>query len=126
MSATMFGGASPTARRGLICGVCARIAERAAVPAWLPRVGFVVFSLAYCWLAALIAYGVLAWIMSPRRRGRDAAFAPSTPPPYGPSFGYDAAREKFRHLDERLAHLEAATVRSEANLRRAFRDLERK
>jgi len=129
MSATMSGGATPIPQRrwrrnGIMLGVCSEIAERADVPVWLPRAAFILFAIAYCWLQALIVYGILAFVVRRLNGPRPAArFAP--PPPRTP-YGFDDVRERFHTLDQRLANLEACAVRSESELRRAFRDLERK
>ncbi len=126
MSATMSYGSVPMGRPRWISGVCADIARRAAVPAWVPRAAFVIFGLLH-WVLALILYFALSHYMF--RRGRTAArFAPRfTPPPMAARpEEFSGVRERFRHLDQRLSNLEAATLRSEAELRRAFRDLERR
>jgi phage shock protein PspC (stress-responsive transcriptional regulator) len=110
------------ARPRWISGVCADIASRAALPPWLPRTAFVIFGLLH-WVLALILYFGLAHYMFPRQRVRPVErFAPSTPR----SNDYNTVSERFAHLDERLCNLEAASLRSEAELRRAFRDLERR
>jgi len=121
MSTTMSYRSAPIMQGSWISGVCADIAERAAVPVWLPRAAFVVFGIIH-WLLAAILYFALARIMRPRTRSevRDR-FAP--PPP---SYGVGPLQQRFRSLDERLSNLEAATVRNETELRRAFWELERK
>jgi phage shock protein PspC (stress-responsive transcriptional regulator) len=107
-----------------VSGVCADLAARASVPVWLPRTAFVIFGLVH-WLLAAILYFVLARAMRPYMAGRvSPRCAPPSAPP--PSYGYGGVYERFRTLDERLSNLEAATVHNEAELRRAFRDLERK
>jgi phage shock protein PspC (stress-responsive transcriptional regulator) len=122
MSATMSYGSMPVGRPRWISGVCADIARRAAVSPWIPRAGFVIFGLLH-WVLALILYFVLAHYMF-RRPHAGPRYAP--PPPAARPEAFSGVQERFRHLDERLANLEAATLRSEAELRRAFRDLERK
>ncbi len=120
MSATMSTRSAPIMQGSWISGVCADIAERAAVPVWLPRVAFVLFGVMH-WLLAAILYFALSRILHPRMRaGLRERWAP--PPP---SIGMGPLQQRFRTLDERLCNLEAATVRNEAELRRAFRDLER-
>jgi phage shock protein PspC (stress-responsive transcriptional regulator) len=122
MSATMSISDSPLCRPKVISGVCAEIAGRAGVPVWLPRLAFVLFGIMH-WLLAIILYFVLAKFICPGQRSRmTASFTP--PPP--PSYGFATVRDKFSALDARLANLEAATVQSEAELRRAFRDLDRR
>ena len=103
----------PGSTRAMIKGVCARIAERAGVPVWMPRLAFLIFGLAH-WLVALIVYFVMSKLFCAQRF---AAFA--APPPPNP------VHERFAALDRRLADMEAATLAEEAGLRRAFRDLER-
>jgi phage shock protein PspC (stress-responsive transcriptional regulator) len=104
-----------------ISGVCAEIAQRAAVPAWTPRAGFVIFGLLH-WVLALILYFVLAHYMFRRERAAPRFTAAARPPEQD----FSGVRERFRGLDQRLSNLEAATLRSESELRRAFRDLERR
>jgi phage shock protein PspC (stress-responsive transcriptional regulator) len=120
MSATMSYRSAPMMQGSWISGVCADIAERAAVPVWLPRAAFVLFGVMH-WLLAAILYFALARIVRPRTR--EALRERFAPPP--PSYGVGPLQQRFRSLDERLSNLEAATVRNEAALRRAFRDLER-
>jgi phage shock protein PspC (stress-responsive transcriptional regulator) len=120
MSATMSYGSTLRGRPRWISGVCADVAERAGVPPWMPRAGFVIFGLLH-WVLALILYFVLAHYMFRRPRAA-ARYRPSAPPP--PEFS--GVQERFRGLDQRLSNLEAATLRSESELRRAFRDLERR
>jgi phage shock protein PspC (stress-responsive transcriptional regulator) len=119
----MFYRSAPMMQDRWISGVCADIAARAAVPVWLPRVAFVIFGLMH-WLLAAILYFALSRILHPRivTRVRERFTAPP-PPPAG--HGFATAQERFRTLDERLANIEAATIRRESDLRRAFRDLER-
>jgi phage shock protein PspC (stress-responsive transcriptional regulator) len=114
-------GSTPLRRPRWISGVCADIGRRAAVPPWVPRAGFVIFGLLH-WVLALILYFVLSHYMFAKLRPA-ARFAP---PPAPPTDDFSGVRERFRGLDERLANLEAATLRSESELRRAFRDLERR
>jgi phage shock protein PspC (stress-responsive transcriptional regulator) len=113
-------GSMTTRRPRWVCGVCADIADRAAVPAWMPRAAFILLGLVH-FVAALILYFFLAYVLSPRRSGA-ARFAP----PRQAADDFSGVRARFRGLDERLSNLEAATLRSEAELRRAFRDLERR
>jgi len=124
MSATMSYHAAPAMRDAWVSGVCADLAARASVPVWLPRAAFVIFGIMH-WLLAMIMYFVLARVMRPRMVGRAGSrCAPPPAPP--PSYAFRGVQERYRTLDERLSNLEAATVRNEAELRRAFRDLERK
>ena len=101
---------------GIMKGVCARIAERAGVPVWMPRAAFLIFGVLH-WLLAIIAYFVLTKVLC---GGSKAAFVamPDGPPP-------SAVRDRFSALDARLAAMEASTLQQENTLRRAFRDLER-
>jgi phage shock protein PspC (stress-responsive transcriptional regulator) len=106
-----------------VSGVCADLAARASVPVWLPRAAFVIFGVMH-WLLAAIVYLLLARAMRPRMGGR---VRPRHAPPSSPqSYAFDGVQARYRTLDERLSNLEAATVHNEAELRRAFRDLERK
>ncbi len=99
---------------GIVRGVCVRIAERAGVPVWMPRLAFLIFGVLH-WLLALIAYVVLARVMRARP---PFVTTPDGPPP-------SAVRDRFSALDARLAAMEASTLQQETTLRRAFRDLER-
>ena len=114
MNAAMAYGLRDT---GIIRGVCARIADRAGVPVWMPRTAFVIFGVLH-WILALIAYFVMARYMCAKR-----GFARMDPAPMAPP--QPNVRDRFSALDARLADLEAATVQQESSLRRAFRDLER-
>ncbi len=116
MSATM---SRSFERPRLICGVCAEIAARAALPVWMPRAAFVIGGLTHA-IPAIIVYLVLARTMCVRRLPVSGA---STRPDMGPDVG--AVRDRFGTLDRRLSYLEAAALRRETALRRAFRDLER-
>ncbi len=102
----------------MIKGVCARVADRAGVPVWMPRVAFLVFAVLH-WFLALVLYIVLVKVLCPASR-RMARFAQAAPAPE-----MSGVRDRFGALDARLANLEAATLQQEANLRRQFRDLER-
>ena len=105
---------------GLIRGVCAQIAERAGVPAWMPRAAFLMFGVVH-WLLAVIAYVILAKLLCGGRT-RAAGVPPDafeSAPPSG------AVRDRFTALDARLADLGRASLQ-ESDLRRAFRDLERR
>jgi phage shock protein PspC (stress-responsive transcriptional regulator) len=115
---------APIMQGSWISGVCADIAERAALPVWVPRAGFVVFGMMH-WLLAAILYFALARILRPRTRDaqRSPFTAPTSPPP---PYGFGPLQDRYRNLDARLSTLEAATVRNEEELRRAFRDLERR
>ena len=101
---------------GLIKGVCAHVAERAGVPAWKPRAAFLMFGVMH-WLLAVVAYVVLTKLLRARAGRPPDAFG-SAPPP-------GVVRERFSALDARLADLERASLQ-ESDLRRAFRDLERR
>ncbi len=101
---------------GIIKGVCARIADSAGVPVWMPRAAFLIFGVLH-WLLAVIAYVVLTrWLC--RIRTVDLMPAQDGPPP-------SAVRDRFSALDARLAAMETSTLQQENSLRRAFRDLER-
>ncbi len=120
--------AQNTAYRGvqsphaLIKGVCARIADRAGVPVWMPRTAFVIFGLLH-WFFALVAYIVMSKLFCP---ARSCAAGNSVPPnTAGFTAPQNDVRNRFANLDRRLAEMEAATLQQEASLRRAFRDLER-
>jgi phage shock protein PspC (stress-responsive transcriptional regulator) len=121
MSAAMYYGRPARRPARWIWGVCADLAERAAVPVWIPRVAFTVFAVLHGFLACLLYCG-LAYLLCPtswaRNGGRQA------PPP--PHADFATTDQRFRNLDERLSRLEAATVNSESELRRAFRELERR
>ena len=104
-------------RPRLIRGVCAEIAERAGTAAWLPRAVFLAFALLH-WFLAIVLYIVLVKILNVRalrKAPMSRAYQPDTV----------GVRDRLGVLDARLASLEAATLREEAGLRRAFRDLER-
>jgi phage shock protein PspC (stress-responsive transcriptional regulator) len=104
---------------GLIKGVCATVADRAGLPVWMPRTAFLVFGVLH-WFLAVVLYVILARVLCPARR--HPAGLP-TAMPSGPA-SVDV-RDRFGALDARLANLEAATLQTEATLRRQFRDLER-
>ena len=101
---------------GIIRGVCARIAQRAGLPVWVPRAAFLIFGVLH-WLLAIIAYFVLTKVLC-RTRTADLLPVLDGPPP-------SAVRDRFSALDARLAAMEASTLQQENTLRRAFRDLER-
>ena len=103
-------------RPRLLRGVCAEIAARAGTAAWIPRATFLIFGVLH-WFLAIVLYVVLAKVLPAR---------PSRPAPLTRAYQPDArgVRDRFGALDARLASLEAATLREEAGLRRAFRDLE--
>ena len=103
-------------RPRLISGVCAELAYRAGTAVWLPRAAFLVFG-AMHWFLAIVLYVVLAKTLcaaKPRLRSPMRASGPEV----------SGVRDRFSALDARLAELEAAALREEASLRRAFRDLE--
>ncbi len=102
---------------GIIRGVCARVAERAGVPVWMPRAAFVIFGILH-WLLAIIAYWALTKAMHLGRRRPAPVLTPEPPQA-------SAVRDRFSALDARLAAMEAASLEQESHLRRAFRDLER-
>ena len=104
---------------GLVKGVCAHIAARAGVPAWMPRAAFLMFGVMH-WFLAVIAYVVLAKLLGGgRARVAGPPDAVDCAPPPG------IVRDRFSALDARLADLERASLQ-ESDLRRAFRDLERR
>jgi len=117
MSAATWSYREANNAHAIIRGVCARIAQTAGVPVWMPRAAFVIFGLMH-WLLALIAYFVMSRLMC---LGRKYA---AQPQPLSPT--QSAVRDRFSALDSRLADMEAATLQQEASLRRAFRDLENK
>ena len=102
-------------RPRLVSGVCAELAARAGTAVWLPRVVFLVFG-ALHWFLAVVLYVVLVKTFAARPRWRAPRWTT------GPALS--GVRDRFGALDARLADLEAATLREEANLRRQFRDLE--
>ena len=113
MSATMT---EMFQRPRLLRGVCAELAARAGTAVWLPRAAFLVFA-ALHWFLAIVLYVVLAkTLCAGQPRLRPARWAA------GPALS--GVRDRFGALDARLADLEAATLREEAGLRRAFHDLE--
>jgi phage shock protein PspC (stress-responsive transcriptional regulator) len=114
MSAATWNTYHPNSAHAMIKGVCARIADRAGVPVWIPRLAFLIFGLAH-WLIAVIAYFVMSKFFC---AGRATPHAPTQVQPQNP------VHERFAALDRRLADMEAATLNQEADLRRAFRDLE--
>ena len=103
-------------RPRLVRGVCAELAARAGVAVWLPRAAFLVFA-ALHWFLAIVLYIVLAKTLCAARPGPRAATWTTGP-------ALSGVRDRFGALDARLADLEAASLREEAGLRRAFRDLE--
>ncbi len=103
-------------RPRLLRGVCAELAERAGTAVWLPRAAFLVFG-ALHWFLAVVLYIVLAKTLFTARRRAYPGLRSTGPAASG-------VRDRFGALDARLAALEAATLREEAGLRRAFRDLE--
>lgn len=119
--------------RGLICGVCARLAERSGVPVIVLRVAAVILLLGHA-LSTFIVYMIAAaWMRRPQpgtqREFRapggspvPGGWSPSAPPPVWDQGGLV---NRFDRLDERLARMEAEAFHSEVGLRRAFRDLER-
>ncbi len=115
MSATM---GNVLNRPRLISGVCAELAYRADTAVWLPRAAFAVFA-ALHWFLAIVLYVVLAKTLCAVQSRIRPAIRSSAPVAPG-------VRDRFNALDARLADLEAATLREEANLRRAFRDLEKR
>ncbi len=120
MSATMFYGSTGVRPCRWICGVCADLAERSALPVAVPRIAFAVFAVLHLFLACILYFG-LAWLLGP---GRTCGISRTAPPPPRPRDDFGPVSERFRNLDQRLSRLEAATANSEAELRRAFRDLE--
>ncbi len=98
--------------RRLLAGVCAKLAERASVPVWLPRALFVGLLVIHT-VPAILLYGGLAFFWRDARR--------ETPPvPVRP---WQSPAQRISDLEARLASLEAEALSSEAGLRRQFRDL---
>jgi phage shock protein PspC (stress-responsive transcriptional regulator) len=104
----------------MIKGVCARIADSAGVPVWMPRTAFIIFGLLH-WFFAVVAYIVIYKLICPARNWA----VRNSVPPAGFTAPQNDVRNRFAALDRRLAEMEAATLQQEASLRRAFRDLER-
>ncbi len=75
---------------GVICGVCAALAARLGVPAWVVRVPAVLFLLTHTVIAVAIYLAAAFWM----RRHPDRA-APSS-----------GLTDKLRALDRRLARME--------------------
>jgi phage shock protein PspC (stress-responsive transcriptional regulator) len=129
MSATMSYGSPLRQPARWIWGVCADLADRAAVPVWIPRAAFVVFAFLHCFLAGVLYVG-LAYLLCPSKRAQNRC----RPAPPRPNFAeaafstsnFATTDQRFRNLDQRLSDLEAATIDRESELRRAFRDLERR
>lgn len=96
-------------------GVCAKLAESAGAPVWLPRAVMVGLLLTHGLLALLIYAGLAVFWRSPAGR-------PAAPPAPPPTYAADP-RTRFSNLEERLAAMEAAAMSEEARLRREFRNL---
>ena len=122
--------------RRVICGVCATLSERSGLPAWIIRVAAVVLLMAHGLVTLIVYFGTAVWLRQPARANgfgspRDYGFVgrtgPATPPPPAPpAWDRDGVVERFRRLDARLAKMELEAFHSEAGLRRAFHDLERR
>jgi phage shock protein C len=121
-------------KAGWIAGVCAGIAERAAIkPFWI-RLGFALVT-AVTHGFFLIAYFALAFLMKPRPGAeapasasgaqmayRDLAQTVTSPFAAGGRQVNDL-KARFAALDARLNGLEAAVLTDELSLRRKFRDI---
>jgi phage shock protein PspC (stress-responsive transcriptional regulator) len=123
MNAQIYSAIKPMAQpRGMICGVCVRMATNTGLPVWVPRAAFVVLGLMHLVLAAILY--VAAAAICHRCNGQ--AVAPPAPRPFYPAGGEaETMRARFARLDARLAAMEAESLRNEAGLNREFRNLDR-
>lgn len=116
-------------RRGKVAGVCAGIADYFDLNVKIIRVAWI-FALIFAFPVALIAYGVAAIVMRPRRETaplyesqEDERFWRSFS--VRPRATYGELKHRFRALDARIAEMEHAVTSNEYSLRKEFRDLER-
>jgi len=112
--------------RKMICGVCANLAQRSGLPAWAIRIAAVLLLLTHGLLALLLYFGAAIWLRAPQPgtwRDLRGTAAPGHQAPSG--WDRDGLAARFDRLDQRLARMEREAVDGEANLRKAFRDLDR-
>jgi len=119
---------------GWITGVCAGIADRFAIkPIWV-RIGFVAITAITHYIAMIVIYLVLAFLIKPRNAagaaspaGVQMAFtdlAESVSAPLGsPGRRVSELKSRFAGLDARLNNLEEAVMSDELSLRRKFKDI---
>ena len=109
--------------RRVICGVCATLADRSGVPAWIIRVVAVCLLVAHSLLTTVVYLFAAAWMRRPEAGTlRDFSDGPCTPPS---AWDRDGLVNRFNRLDGRLSRMEHEALDREAGLRRAFRDLDR-
>jgi phage shock protein PspC (stress-responsive transcriptional regulator) len=130
----------------MIAGVCGWMATQAGLPVWIVRLVALIMFCSHPPLMLLLYFGMAVWLHG-RNRGTWRAMR-ARPSETATSYDYAGARttswqtgsakpgsaapeannglgDRFGRLDRRLAELEAAVVDREANLRRAFRELDR-
>ena len=114
-------------QRRVICGVCATLADRSGVPAWIIRVVAVCLLATHAILATVAYLFAAAWMRRPAAGTlRDFPDGPAVgPAPPPPSWDRGGLVRRFDRLDGRLARMEREALDREADLRRAFRDLDR-
>jgi len=64
-----YAAGSPVCQRGMILGVCALLGDLSGLPAWLPRLVFVLFAMAHLWLTVIL-YGALFALVERREKLR--------------------------------------------------------
>jgi phage shock protein PspC (stress-responsive transcriptional regulator) len=134
----------------MISGVCGWIATQAGLPVWIVRVVALIMFCSHPPLMLLLYFGMAIWLYG-RNRGTWRSMrtrysetttsynyagsgtasstatwqASSSKPGSAAPDVNGGLGDRFGRLDRRLAELEAVVVDREANLRRAFRELDR-
>jgi phage shock protein PspC (stress-responsive transcriptional regulator) len=89
--------------RPMISGVCAWMADQSAVPVWIIRVVALVLTIAHAPLM-VIGYFVAAYLIRREARAAGEGWTPGVS---------DGVPDRFAHLDQRIADMEAAAWREE-------------